>query len=116
MREFLQDANFSLEYKFDGLNLVVEYNNGEFVSATTRGNGLIGEDVSLQVKTIKSVPLKINFKGRLIVQGEGMMTQKAFKKISAWSLSILPHNSDAVGLTGDPDTKNYFLIQVIWYN
>lgn len=80
MREFLQDANFSLEYKFDGLNLVIEYNNGEFVSATTRGNGLIGEDVSLQVKTIKSVPLKINFKGRLIVQGEGMMTQKAFKK------------------------------------
>ena len=50
-------TKFALEYKFDGLQVVIEYDNGNFVSATTRGNGTIGEDVSLQVKTIKSVPL-----------------------------------------------------------
>ena len=72
-------TKFALEYKFDGLQVVIEYDNGNFVSATTRGNGTIGEDVSLQVKTIKSVPLSIDYKGRLIVQGECMMTNKNFE-------------------------------------
>ena len=80
MAKFQQNPTFSLEYKFDGLTVVVEYENGEYVRATTRGNGEIGEDVTAQVKTIKSVPLSIPFKNRLIVQGEGMMTQKAFEK------------------------------------
>lgn len=73
-------AEFSLEYKYDGLKVVIEYNNGKYQSATTRGNGTIGEDVTLQVKTIKSVPLTIPYKGKLIVQGECMMTNKAFKE------------------------------------
>ena len=73
-------TEFSLEYKFDGLSIVIEYNEGVFVSATTRGNGTIGEDVSAQVRTIRTVPLSIPFKGRLIVQGEGMMTNKAFEQ------------------------------------
>lgn len=71
-------TDFAVEYKFDGLNLVIEYNDGLFVSATTRGNGSIGEDVTEQVRTIRTVPLQIKFKGRLIVQGEGMMTNKSF--------------------------------------
>ncbi len=71
-------TDFVMEYKFDGLQIVVEYDQGEFVSATTRGNGSVGEDVTLQVRTIKSVPLTINFKGKLLVQGECMMTNKAF--------------------------------------
>lgn len=79
MKKFV-DTNFAVEYKFDGLQIVVEYNEGLFVSATTRGNGTIGEDVSSQVKTIKSVPLQIPYKGKLIVQGEGMMTNKNFER------------------------------------
>lgn len=79
MKKLADDTDFAVEYKFDGLQIVIEYNEGVFVSATTRGNGVIGEDVSLQVKTIKSVPLQIGFKGRLIVQGEGMMTNKNFE-------------------------------------
>lgn len=75
-------TQFALEYKFDGLSIVIEYENGEFKSATTRGNGSIGEDVSPQVKTIRSVPLSIPFKGRLIVQGEGMMTNKSFAEFN----------------------------------
>ena len=78
MQDLAGGTDFAIEYKFDGLQMVIEYNNGIFVQATTRGNGIIGEDVSMQVKTIKSVPLKIDFNGRLIVQGECMMTNKNF--------------------------------------
>ncbi len=80
MKAQADDTDFVLEYKFDGLQLVLEYNNGKFQTATTRGTGSEGEDVTLQVKTIKSVPLTIKFKGRLIVQGEGMMLQSALAK------------------------------------
>lgn len=72
---------FSLEYKYDGLKIVIEYENGNYKQATTRGNGTIGEDVTLQVKTIKSVPLTIPYtQGRVLVQGECMMTNKAFEE------------------------------------
>jgi len=74
------DATFSMEYKYDGLKVVIEYNNGKYKQATTRGNGSIGEDVTLQVKTIKSVPLTIPFKGKLVVAGECMMTNSSFEE------------------------------------
>ncbi len=73
-------VSFSMEYKYDGLKVVIEYQNGKYKQATTRGNGAIGEDVTLQVKTIKSVPLTIPFKGKLIVAGECMMTNSAFEE------------------------------------
>ena len=72
--------SFSIEYKYDGLKVVIEYQNGRYSRATTRGNGQIGEDVTAQVKTIKSVPLTIPFKGKLLVQGECMMTNSAFEE------------------------------------
>jgi len=83
MKKFVPQPEFAVEYKFDGLTIVVEYENGKFINAVTRGNGEIGEVVTEQVKTIKSVPLEIPFKGRLIVQGEGMMTNSSFKRYNA---------------------------------
>ncbi len=80
MKALAGDTDFSVEYKFDGLQIVLEYNDGNFLRATTRGNGLIGEDVTTQVKTIRTVPLAIPFKGRLIVQGEGMMKNSSFER------------------------------------
>lgn len=74
------NLNFSLEYKYDGLKVVIEYKNGHYKSATTRGNGTIGEDVTQQVKTIKSVPMTIPCKNRLLVQGECMMTNSSFEE------------------------------------
>ena len=73
-------VDFSIEYKYDGLKVVIEYQNGRYKQATTRGNGQIGEDVTAQVKTIKSVPLTIPFKGKLLVQGECMMTNSSFEE------------------------------------
>ena len=61
------------EYKFDGLTLNLLYENGSLVKAATRGNGEVGEVVTEQVKTIKTVPLEIDYKGRVEVQGEGIM-------------------------------------------
>ena len=82
MKKTIGNANvdFSIEYKYDGLKVVVEYQNGRYMQATTRGNGSIGEDVTAQVKTIKSVPLTIPFKGKLLVQGECMMTNSSFEE------------------------------------
>ncbi|MFQ6752554.1 MAG: NAD-dependent DNA ligase LigA [Clostridia bacterium] len=74
------DVSFSMEYKYDGLKVVIEYRNGKYYQATTRGNGAIGEDVTLQVKTIKSVPLTIPYHGRVLVQGECMMTNLSFNE------------------------------------
>lgn len=76
------NVDFSIEYKYDGLKVVIEYENGKYKQATTRGNGTIGEDVSLQVKTIRSVPLTIPFKGKLLVQGECMMTNSSFEEFN----------------------------------
>lgn len=80
MKKYVKNPSYAVEYKFDGLTIVVEYQNGKFISATTRGNGEVGEDVTEQVKTIKSVPLEIPFKNKLIVQGEGMMTNSSFRR------------------------------------
>ena len=77
-----KNVDFTLEYKFDGLTIVCTYKDGYLKSCATRGNGTVGEDVTLQVKTIKSVPLSIDFKGELIVQGEGMITLSNLKKFN----------------------------------
>ena len=80
MKRFVAKPEFAIEYKFDGLTIVVEYDNGKYVSATTRGNGEVGEVVTEQVRTIKSVPLEIPFKKHLVLQGEGMMTNSSFER------------------------------------
>ncbi len=70
---------YTVEYKFDGLTLNLTYEGGKFVRAATRGNGVKGEDVTEQALTIRSFPLTIPFKGRLDVQGEGIMRLSALK-------------------------------------
>lgn len=64
---------FALEHKYDGLTISLTYENGFLVSAATRGNGQVGEDVTNQIKTIKTIPLSIKFKGVIEIQGEGIM-------------------------------------------
>ncbi|MBQ8885525.1 MAG: NAD-dependent DNA ligase LigA [Clostridia bacterium] len=63
----------TVEYKFDGLTVCLTYENGAFVRATTRGNGIVGEDVTAQVLTIRSFPLKIAYQGVLEVRGEAVI-------------------------------------------
>ncbi len=66
-------TEFSVEHKFDGLSLALTYENGNLVMGATRGNGEIGENVTEQVKTIRTIPLTIKYKGTVVIQGEGIM-------------------------------------------
>lgn len=71
---------YIMEYKFDGLTLNLTYENGQLIQAATRGNGIEGEAILEQVKTIKAIPLSIPFKGRIEVQGEGLMGLSVLEK------------------------------------
>lgn len=82
---------FALEYKFDGLTVNLTYENGVLTEAATRGNGVIGEAILPQIRTIRNVPLSIPFKGRMEVQGECIMR-----------LSVL----EAYNKTADEPLKN----------
>ncbi len=71
------------EYKFDGLTLNLLYENGELTKATTRGDGVVGEVVTEQVRTIKKLPQSINYKGVIEIQGEGIMRLSALERYNA---------------------------------
>lgn len=64
---------YTLEYKFDGLTINLTYEDGKLVMAATRGDGVTGEEILEQARTIKSIPLHIPFRGRMEVQGEAIM-------------------------------------------
>ena len=76
----LGDVEFTVELKYDGLTINVTYRDGKFKGASTRGNGIVGEDVTEQVKTIRSVPLTIPFDGTVELQGEGIMRLSVLDK------------------------------------
>lgn len=77
------------EFKFDGLTLNLLYENGELTKATTRGNGDIGEVVTAQVKTIKKLPKTISFKGRIEIQGEGILRLSQLERYNLTALEPL---------------------------
>lgn len=77
-------AKFSVEPKIDGLSVALEYMDGTFVRGATRGDGTVGEDVTENLKTIHSIPMRIdNAPPRLIVRGEVFMPKKSFEKLNA---------------------------------
>ena len=67
------DAEYTVEYKYDGLTMCLTYEGGKFVRAATRGNGAVGEDVTAQVLTMHSFPLSVAYKGTLEVKGEAVI-------------------------------------------
>ena len=78
------DAAFSIEPKIDGLSVALEYENGIFVRGATRGDGSVGENVTENLKTIRSIPMQIpDAPARLIVRGEVFMPKASFEKLNA---------------------------------
>lgn len=74
---------FSVEPKIDGLSVALEYQNGRFVRGATRGDGVIGEDVTENLKTIHHIPMLLqNAPARLIVRGEVFMPKKSFERLN----------------------------------
>ena len=77
-------SQFSVEPKIDGLSVALEYVDGKFIRGATRGDGSVGEDVTENLKTIRSIPMTIdNAPARLIVRGEVYMPKKSFEKLNA---------------------------------
>lgn len=74
--------NYICELKIDGLKVVIEYRKGEFVTASTRGDGITGEDVTENIRTIKSIPLKLFEPVDIIVEGEVWMSKSKLKSIN----------------------------------
>ena len=83
VRETVQDAAYMTEPKVDGLSVALEYRDGLFVRGATRGDGQVGEDVTENLRTIKSIPLRIpDSVGGLIVRGEVYMPKKVFHALN----------------------------------
>ena len=81
--DFDGNSAFSVEPKIDGLSVALEYVDGKFLRGATRGDGSVGEDVTENLKTIRSIPMTIeNAPPRLIVRGEVFMPKKSFHKLN----------------------------------
>lgn len=74
---------YEVELKIDGLGICLTYENGRFVSGVTRGDGITGEDVSSNVRTIRSIPMEIPFAGRIEIRGEVYMPKSSLERINA---------------------------------
>lgn len=83
LADWLGDKEGLLSWKLDGLTVVLTYEGGELKKAVTRGNGIIGELVTNNAKMFKNLPLKIAYKGELILRGEAVIKYSDFKKINA---------------------------------
>ena len=82
LEDFLGDKEGLLSWKLDGLTIVLTYQDGKLISGVTRGNGVIGEVVTENVKKFKNVPLSIPYKGRLVLRGEAVIKYSDFKKMN----------------------------------
>ena len=82
LREFVGEHPTILSWKLDGLTIVLTYENGELVKAVTRGNGIVGEVITNNARVFKNIPLKISFRGRLVLRGEAIITYYDFEKIN----------------------------------
>lgn len=79
----VDNPEFDVEFKIDGLSVALTYENGLLVKGVTRGDGIIGEDVTANIKTVKSIPLKLKQPVDIIVRGEVFMNKKVFEELNA---------------------------------
>ena len=110
---------YTVEYKFDGLTICLTYDDGKFVRATTRGNGIVGEDVTAQVLTVKSFPLSIDYKGTIEVQGEAIMRLSVLKKYNETAEEPLKNARNAVAgaiRNLDPSVTEKRKVEIYFYN
>ena len=107
------------EFKFDGLTLNILYENGHLIKATTRGNGEVGEIITAQVKTIKKLPKVISYKGKIEIQGEGIMRMSAFNEYNKTASEPLknPRNGAAGAFRNlDPEVTRSRNLSFFAYN
>ena len=77
-----ESVEYVVEFKIDGLSVGITYNNGVFEKGATRGNGVIGEDISQNLMTVKSIPLNINDENEVVVRGEVYISKDNFNRVN----------------------------------
>lgn len=82
LRGFIGEHKCLLSWKLDGLTIVLTYENGELVKAVTRGNGVVGEVITNNARVFKNIPLRIPYKGQLVLRGEAIITYSEFERIN----------------------------------
>ncbi|MCI6734552.1 MAG: NAD-dependent DNA ligase LigA [Clostridia bacterium] len=110
---------YTVEYKFDGLTMCLTYENGVFTRATTRGNGIIGEDVTAQALTIKTFPLRIDCGGVVEVQGEAIIRLSVLEEYNRTATEQLKNarNAAAGAIRNlDPKITEKRHPEIIFYN
>ncbi len=83
LRDWLGSQPGLLSWKMDGLTVVLTYDGGELVKAVTRGNGEVGEVITANARTFKNIPLRIAYKGRLVIRGEAVISYSDFERINS---------------------------------
>lgn len=119
VRKVEEEAEFTVEYKYDGLTMCLTYDGGNFVRATTRGNGVVGEDVTAQCLTIKSVPLSIPFKGLMEIQGEAVIPLSVLEEYNRSATEKLKNarNAAAGAIRNlDPAVTASRGVEILFYN
>lgn len=110
IKKTIPNPTYVCELKIDGLSVSLLYENGKLIRGATRGNGIVGEDITHNVETIKSIPLVINDKRKIEVRGEIYMPKKSFNKLNqerkekGESLFANPRNA-AAGSVRQLDSK-----------
>ncbi len=110
IKKTIPNPTYVCELKIDGLSVSLLYENGKLIRGSTRGNGIVGEDITHNVETIKSIPLVINDKRKIEVRGEIYMPKKSFNKLNqerqekGESLFANPRNA-AAGSVRQLDSK-----------
>lgn len=82
IRRTVKDPKYVVETKIDGLSVSIEYINGKFFRGATRGDGLVGEDITPNLKTIKTIPQELNENVTITVRGEVFMPKKSFERLN----------------------------------
>ncbi|MEG9429543.1 MAG: NAD-dependent DNA ligase LigA [Christensenellaceae bacterium] len=118
-KEDESDVIYTVEYKFDGLTICLTYEDGKFVRATTRGNGVTGEDVTSQIMTVKCFPLTIKEKGTLEVQGEAIIRLSVLDEYNKTADEPLKNARNAVAgaiRNLDPKVTEKRRVEIMFYN
>lgn len=112
VEKFIKDTNsdkYVLEWKYDGLAFVARFEDGKFIEARTRGNGVEGEVITEQVRTIRSFPNEINLKGILEISGEIYMPYSSYERYNNRQLELAEIESKKIGV--EAAAKKYQLLQ-----
>lgn len=111
---FINNYDYIAMAKMDGLTCSLKYVDGELVSAETRGNGLVGEDVTHNARVIENIPQHINVEGEFIIDGEVISTYKNFEKFTGWAKNPRNFAAGSIRLLDAKECANRGLMFVAW--